>query len=61
MIDQSVTYQNVLHVALGKPMQNAFAGSFNGCMRGELLSETLFVDLDDARAKVAASIATYSR
>jgi putative transposase len=28
--------------------------SLNGCMRDELLNETLYFDLDDARAKIAA-------
>jgi putative transposase len=41
-------------IAPGKPMQNGFIESFNGRMRDELLNETLFFDLDDARAKVAA-------
>ena len=36
-------------IAPGKPMQNAFVESFNGRMRDELLNETLFFDLDDAR------------
>ncbi len=30
-------------------------------MRDELLNETLFFDLDDARAKIAAWIADYKR
>ena len=41
-------------IAPGKPMQNGFVESFNGRMRDELLTETLFFDLDDARAKIAA-------
>jgi putative transposase len=40
-------------IAPGKPMQNGFIESFNGRMRDELLNETLFFDLDDARAKIA--------
>jgi len=40
-------------IAPGKPMQNGFIESFNGRMRDELLNETLFFDLDDARAKLA--------
>jgi transposase InsO family protein len=47
-------------IAPGKPMQNGFAESFNGRMRDELLNETLFVDLDDARAKIAAWVADYN-
>ena len=41
-------------------MQNGFAESFNGRMRDELLNETLFLDLDDARAKIAAWVADYN-
>ncbi|MCA1457302.1 IS3 family transposase [Bradyrhizobium sp. BRP22] len=44
-------------IAPGKPMQNAFIESFNGRMRDELLNETLFFDLDDARAKIANWVA----
>lgn len=40
-------------IAPGKLMQNGFAESFNGRMRDELPNETLFFDLDDARAKIA--------
>jgi transposase InsO family protein len=42
-------------------MQNGFIESFNGRMRDELLNETLFFDLDDARAKIAAWVADYNR
>ena len=38
-------------IAPGKPMQNGFCESFNGRMRDELLNETLFFDLDHARAR----------
>ena len=41
-------------------MQNGFIESFNGRMRDELLNETLFFDLDDARAKIAAWVADYN-
>ena len=34
--------------------------SFNGRMRDELLNETLFFDLDDARSKVAEWVADYN-
>ena len=44
-------------IAPGKPMQNGFVESFNGRMRDELLNETLFFDLDDARTKIAAWVA----
>ncbi|WP_271575758.1 IS3 family transposase [Bradyrhizobium sp. CCBAU 11361] len=47
-------------IAPGKPMQNGFAESFNGRMRDELLNETLFFDLDDARAKIANWVADYN-
>ena len=41
-------------------MQNGFIESFNGRMRDELLNETLFFDLDDARAKIAVWVADYN-
>jgi transposase InsO family protein len=44
-------------IAPGKPMQNGFVESFNGRIGDELLNETLFVDLDDARTKIAAWVA----
>ncbi|WP_155253859.1 IS3 family transposase [Bradyrhizobium japonicum] len=47
-------------IAPGKPIQNAFVESFNGRMRDELLNETLFFELDDARAKIAAWVADYN-
>ncbi len=54
-------------IAPGKPMQNrasrnccAIVESFNGRMRDELLNETLFFDLDDARAKIAAWVADFN-
>lgn len=47
-------------IAPGKPMQNGFVESFNGRMRDELLNETLFFDLDDARTKIAAWIADFN-
>ena len=47
-------------IAPGKPMQNGFIESFNGRLRDELLNETLFFDLDDARAKIAAWVADYN-
>ena len=42
------------HVAPGKPMQNAFVESFNGSFRDELLNETLFSSLTEAREKITA-------
>jgi putative transposase len=47
-------------IAPGKPMQNGFIESFNGRMRDELLNETLFFDLDDARTKIAVWVADYN-
>ena len=41
-------------------MQNGFVESFNGRMRDELLNESLFFDLDDARAKIAAWVADFN-
>ncbi len=38
------------YIAPGKPQQNGFIESFNGRMRDELLNETLFSSLDQARA-----------
>ena len=38
------------YIAPGKPMQNAFIESFNGRLRDELLNETLFSTLSQARA-----------
>lgn len=41
-------------IAPGKPMQNAFVESFNGSFRDELLNETLFSLLAEARDKINA-------
>lgn len=38
------------YVAPGKPTQNGFLESFNGRMRDELLNETLFFTIGQARA-----------
>lgn len=45
----------------GKPMQNAFAESFIGRLRDELLNETLCSTLDDARTLLAAWRDDYNR
>ena len=37
------------YIAPGKPTQNAFIESFNGCLRDELLNETLFRSLHHGR------------
>jgi putative transposase len=42
------------YIAPGKPTQNAFIESFNGRLRDELLNETLFPSLSQARASLAA-------
>ena len=41
------------YIAPGKPTQNAFIESFNGRLRDELLNETLFSSLDQARDVLA--------
>lgn len=41
------------YIAPGKPTQNAFIESFNGRLRDELLNETLFTTLAQARAVLA--------
>jgi transposase InsO family protein len=48
-------------IAPGKPMQNGFIESFNGRMRDELLNETLFFDLDQARQAIGGWTADYNR
>jgi putative transposase len=42
------------YIAPGKPTQNAFVESFIGRLRDELLNETLFSSLDQARRVLAA-------
>jgi len=42
------------YIAPGKPTQNAFAESFNGRLRDELLNETLFTSLAHAREALNA-------
>jgi putative transposase len=48
------------YIAPGKPMQNGYIESFNGRMRDELLNESLFMDLDQARKLISAWIADYN-
>lgn len=42
-------------------MQNAFVESFNGSFRDELLNETLFSSLAEARDKITAWKEDYNR
>jgi putative transposase len=42
------------YIAPGKPQQNAFIESFNARLRDELLNETLFTSLAQARAVLSA-------
>jgi len=41
------------YIAPGKPTQNAFIESFNGKLRDELLNDTIFASLADARVALA--------
>lgn len=41
-------------------MQNGFMEAFNGRMRDELLNESLFRGLVDARARIAACVADHN-
>jgi putative transposase len=42
-------------------MQNGICEAFNGCMRNELLNETIFYDLDHARSALARWTAGYNQ
>lgn len=55
--DQQVEWHYIMP---GKPMQNGYVESFNSKMRDELLNETLFFTLDQARAAVAAWAEDYN-
>jgi len=48
-------------IAPGKPVQNAYAESFNGRLRDECLHETWFVSQPDARASIEAWRDDYNR
>jgi transposase InsO family protein len=48
------------YIMPGKPMQNGYVESFNGRMRDELLNESLFLGLADARCAIAAWVADYN-
>ena len=48
------------YIKPGKPMQNAFIESFNGRLRDELLNETLFTSLVQARVALGCWRADYN-
>jgi transposase InsO family protein len=48
------------YIAPGKPMQNGYIESFNGRMRDELLNESLFIDLHQARQLISAWVTDYN-
>jgi putative transposase len=48
------------YIAPGKPVQNAFIESFNGRLRDELLNETLFTSLAQARLALRCWHADYN-
>lgn len=48
------------YIAPGRPMQNGYVESFNGRMRDELLNETLFLTLGQARDIVADWVEDYN-
>ncbi|WP_316203118.1 IS3 family transposase [Bradyrhizobium sp. SZCCHNRI30512] len=48
------------YIAPGKPIQNAFIESFNGRLRDELLNETLFTSLAQARVALRCWQAHYN-
>jgi putative transposase len=55
--DQGVDWH---YIAPGKPMQNGYIESFNGRMRDELLNESLFINLDQARQIIGAWVIDYN-
>ncbi len=48
------------YIAPGKPMQNGYVESFNGRMRDELLNESLFSSLKEARIVIAQWVNDYN-
>jgi putative transposase len=48
------------HIQPGKPVQNAFAESFNGRLRDECLNESVFSSLWDARMTIEAFRVDYN-
>ena len=55
--DQRIEWHYIMP---GKPMQNGYVESFNGKMRDELLNETLFFSLNQAREAVAEWVEDYN-
>ncbi|MEM9097521.1 MAG: transposase [Pseudomonadota bacterium] len=49
------------YIAPGKRTQNAFVERFIGSLRDELLNETLFTTLDEAKAHITAWKEDYNR
>jgi putative transposase len=47
-----MTGVKLLFIRPGKPVENAYIESFNGKLRDELLNETMFLDLADARRRI---------
>ncbi len=48
------------YIAPGRPMQNGYIESFNSRMRDELLNESLFIDLNQARQLISAWVTDYN-
>jgi putative transposase len=46
-------------IAPGKPIQNAYIESFNSRIRDECLNEHVFIDVEDARNKIAEWVEEY--
>ncbi len=42
----------VVHIEPGRPMQNGYVESFNGCFRDECLNANWFVNILDAKQKI---------
>jgi putative transposase len=53
--DQGVGWH---YIAPGRPLQNGYIESFSGRMRDELLNESLFMNLDQARELIGAWVTT---
>lgn len=48
------------YIAPCRPMQNGYIESFNGRMRDELLNESLFIDLNQARQLIGDWVIDYN-